>query len=182
MIRSKIALATATLVTLLAAGAAQAHEPKSFQALLSGANEVGVVGDADGFGTALLTIDYHTGQIDYEISFGNLSNVTAAHIHMAPAGSNGPVVVNFGAPAGTPGNGVLKGSVVDTDAFNITELTASNFYVNLHSSTNPGGAIRGQLTLAPVPEPETYALMLAGLSAVGFAVRRRRAVNSGNQR
>ena len=31
------------------------------------------------------------------------------------------------------------------------------------------------LTAAPVPEPETYALMLAGLGAVGFAARRRKA-------
>ncbi len=30
------------------------------------------------------------------------------------------------------------------------------------------------LTLAPVPEPETYALMLAGIGAVGFIARRRR--------
>jgi hypothetical protein len=31
-----------------------------------------------------------------------------------------------------------------------------------------------ELFLAPIPEPETYALMLAGLGAVGFMARRRR--------
>ncbi|MCR5864188.1 FxDxF family PEP-CTERM protein [Aquincola sp. J276] len=36
------------------------------------------------------------------------------------------------------------------------------------------GNLQGSLVLAPVPEPETYALMLAGLAAVGFAARRRR--------
>ena len=30
------------------------------------------------------------------------------------------------------------------------------------------------LSVTPVPEPETYALMLAGLGAVGFIARRRR--------
>ena len=34
--------------------------------------------------------------------------------------------------------------------------------------------VQGHVTAAPVPEPETYALMLAGLGLVGFAARRRR--------
>lgn len=45
------------------------------------------------------------------------------------------------------------------------------------SFTGPTGGygnLQGSLVLAPVPEPETYALMLAGLAAVGFAARRRR--------
>jgi len=36
----------------------------------------------------------------------------------------------------------------------------------------------GNPGIAPVPEPETYAMMLAGLAAVGFALRRRRVDNS----
>ena len=32
------------------------------------------------------------------------------------------------------------------------------------------------LNVAPVPEPETYALLLAGLGAVGFISRRRRSM------
>ena len=32
-----------------------------------------------------------------------------------------------------------------------------------------------EISPAPVPEPETYALMLAGLGLVGFAARRRKA-------
>ena len=32
----------------------------------------------------------------------------------------------------------------------------------------------GELSLTPVPEPETYALMLGGLAAVGFMARRRK--------
>ena len=41
---------------------------------------------------------------------------------------------------------------------------------------NTDGAVGfDNLTLAPVPEPGTYALMLAGLGAVGFIARRRTA-------
>jgi hypothetical protein len=47
-------------------------------------------------------------------------------------------------------------------------------YVNVHTAAFAGGEIRGQFTeVTPVPEPETYALMLAGLGLVGWAARRR---------
>ena len=39
-----------------------------------------------------------------------------------------------------------------------------------------GGGTINFAPLTPVPEPETYALMLAGLGAVGFVARRRRSV------
>jgi hypothetical protein len=61
----------------------------------------------------------------------------------------------------------------DADAALISAITAGNFYVNLHTSEFASGALRGQL--APIPEPETYALMLAGLGVVGWSARRRRA-------
>lgn len=40
--------------------------------------------------------------------------------------------------------------------------------------TGPGANFNGQLVLTPVPEPETYALLLAGLGIVGFVASRRR--------
>jgi hypothetical protein len=43
----------------------------------------------------------------------------------------------------------------------------------MHTQFVPGGEIRGFLQAAPVPEPETWAMMLAGLGVVGAAVRRR---------
>ncbi len=50
-------------------------------------------------------------------------------------------------------------------------------YVNIHTELNPSGEIRGQLIqVTAVPEPETYALMLAGLGLVGWVVSRRRKV------
>jgi hypothetical protein len=40
--------------------------------------------------------------------------------------------------------------------------------------TGAGANFNGQLVLTPVPEPETYALLLAGLGIVGFVASRRR--------
>lgn len=58
-------------------------------------------------------------------------------------------------------------------AFNalVAGLDAEKAYLNLHTSAYPGGEIRG--LLAPVPEPQTYALMLAGLGVMGWAARRK---------
>jgi PEP-CTERM motif-containing protein/CHRD domain-containing protein len=50
---------------------------------------------------------------------------------------------------------------------------AGEAYLNIHTTNFPGGEIRGYLTVAAVPEPETFALLLVGLGAVGWAVRRR---------
>ena len=54
-------------------------------------------------------------------------------------------------------------------------LTSGLGYVNVHTSTFTGGEVRGQLIqVTAVPEPETYALMLAGLGLVGWVASRRR--------
>lgn len=145
----------------------------TYTAFLYGANETGP-GDADGFGVATVLIDNTALTVSWAILANGIDlPLTGAHIHSAPAGVNGPVIVDF--------NASLTGSqMADPDLASITPVTAANFYVNLHNAVYPAGAIRGQLqyvgTALPVPEPETYALMIGGLGVVGFmAARRRRA-------
>lgn len=66
---------------------------------------------------------------------------TAAHIHEAAIGKNGPVII----PLTKNGNtyAVPAGAKL-TDA-QLTSFKAGNLYVNVHTAANPGGEIRGQL-------------------------------------
>lgn len=125
-----------------------------------------------GTGSGTLTFDDVTNQLNWNISFsGLIGTQTAAHFHgPASAGFNGPIQI--GLSLGSP----LVGSAVLTSTQE-TQLLGEQWYLNIHSSTNPAGEIRGQLLLAAVPEPETYAMMIAGLGLIGVAARRKRLIS-----
>ncbi|HTS53143.1 MAG TPA: CHRD domain-containing protein [Burkholderiales bacterium] len=67
---------------------------------------------------------------------------TMAHVHEAPAGKNGPVIL----PLSKSGDNTW--SVPAGAKFNDAQyksFKAGNLYINVHSAANPGGEIRGQL-------------------------------------
>ncbi len=69
----------------------------------------------------------------------DVSMPTAAHIHNAPTGVNGPVIFNFGDPT-SPFMGTASVSPAD-----VAEFVGRFYYVNIHSEAFPGGEIRGQM-------------------------------------
>ena len=108
---------------------------------LVGANEPGG-GDPDGVGTASVRVNVGQGEICYEIAVSGLDPVVAAHIHSAPAGINGPVVVPLDAPVDGTSSGC---AAVDESLAKAILKAPQVFYVNVHTTVFPGGAIRGQL-------------------------------------
>jgi hypothetical protein len=118
---------------------------------ISGANEVPPNASA-GTGTLTGTYDANTNMIMLNATYSNLSaGLSAAHLHQAPAGSNGGVIVNL-----SPSTGATSGTILGTFPVpnaNESALIAGDFYINLHTSAFPGGEIRGQLTLSVI---QTY--------------------------
>jgi hypothetical protein len=119
----------------MAAGAAA----QSYTAGLTGANEAPNPGDPDGTGTALITIDGTN--VHYQIVTRNIATPSAAHIHRGAPGLGGPVVIGFDV------NSLTNGTISGASQAIINEIVANpgNFYVNVHTSAFPGGAVRGPL-------------------------------------
>ena len=53
-------------------------------------------------------------------------------------------------------------------------LSAGVYSLTISGNAGNGASYGGNVVLTPIPEPETYALMLAGLGVVGFVAARRR--------
>ena len=156
------------LVGLLAAFAsgsalAQSAEFATFTAPLSPSSEnppisgVGASGDAvvlvhmtrDSSGALTQAV------VDFHITFSTEAdiNIFAMHIHRGARGVNGPVVIDSGFGTAidfTEGTYQLfrQNIVTSTDGLEVVEALLANpagFYVNMHSSVNRGGVVRGQL-------------------------------------
>jgi hypothetical protein len=117
---------------------------RPLKADLAGANEVPGPGDPDGTGRARLRLNQGKERVCYRIEVSAIDAATAAHIHRGPAGVAGPVVVTLGTP---DASGIAEGCVtVDRELVKTIRKNASGYYVNVHNSVYPDGAVRGQLT------------------------------------
>ena len=159
---------------LLGPGYADAQQ---FHATLSGLNEVGGSGGGEtgpilsaGTGTLQLTLDQQAGTLNYQLNYGGTfsSTVGQSHIHFAPPGVAGGIVVflctNLGnGPTGTPAcppapgsvSGTLTAANVVADAGQnipamdfaalVTAITTGHAYANIHTANFLAGEIRGQV-------------------------------------
>lgn len=141
LVLSVMGVAILSLVLILAVSVAFAGNGGAPRVTtLSGAEEVGG-GDADGSGFASIRLNVGQERVCWEISYEDIAEPHAAHIHRAPAGSNGGVVVPLFIPS-------IASGCVSADGALIQEIIdyPDRFYVNVHNADFPGGAIRGQLS------------------------------------
>jgi len=129
------------------AGAASSVN-KKYDVILNGTSEVPPA-DLDGTGQGQVKIKGKTGEVC--IKFKKIQGIgpaIAAHIHQAPVGVDGPIVVVAPTPAqaGKKYQKSGKGCSFPDPAL-VTQLqnNPSDFYLNVHTAEFPGGAIRGQL-------------------------------------
>ena len=147
-----LVLVIAGLTTASVAGAATST---TFVAVLSP-----VAGCGNGRGVAIVTVT-EEGTVKYRLVVANLENVTAAHIHQGSTtgGVGLPGAVAFLYQAASPVDVhdrvvLASGTITDADLIGITledltrELLAgTSFYVNVHTTECPTGALAGDLLL-----------------------------------
>jgi len=169
-------LAFVVLLALLAVAAQQpesASARRTFRARLTGYEEVPSV-SSPGWGSFRARLTNGGTTLDYELTYDDLQNVMAAHIHFAQKGVNGGVsaflcgggdkpacpmeggavtgTIDAADVAGPAGQGIAPGELSEL----VAAMRAGVTYVNVHTSDGvdppntgpgdfPGGEIRGQV-------------------------------------
>lgn len=164
MAKARLLFMVLVLVILLAvAGPAAADSARNFRAHLSSDQEVAAVPVVSlAQGQAVFQLSEDGTEIQYQLIASNIENVQMAHIHMGPAGENGPVVVwlypDAPPPQLIPGrfDGILaEGTFTASNLVGplaghplsdlLSILESGGAYVNVHTSQYTGGEIRGQV-------------------------------------
>lgn len=126
----------------LAAGVQAAGRP--FSTTMTGAQEVPGPADPDGSGTANIWLNQGLGEVCFSLEVSGIEPATAAHIHQAPVGVAGPIVVPLTPPTDGSSSGCIEG--VDQALIKDIRQNPSEYYVNVHNAEFPAGALRGQLS------------------------------------
>ena len=137
------------LLSGLILGSSAVAQGRPLSTTLTGAEEAPGPGDPDASGFASLTLNEGQGEVCFDLSWQDIDGtVTASHIHEAPPGSPGPIVVPLFVDQMYEGTGTASGCVsgVDRGLIKAIRQDPAAFYVNIHSTAFPAGAIRGQLS------------------------------------
>lgn len=145
------------------AGCSKSSAPSSmkFTATLSGGEEVPPV-TTQATGEAVFLLSSSGKELNYKLTVQNLDSVTMAHLHMAPKGQNGDIVVWLypNAPPPKPIDHVVSGTLAEgsIDASRlmgplqgkqvsdlVEKIKAGEIYVNVHTRQHPEGELRGQV-------------------------------------
>jgi hypothetical protein len=160
--------ALAASATLLHGASASAQTAVVMRATLSGGEETPTAILTGAVGTVEIGVDTVNQELAVTLHVFNLpTGSTASHIHIGPKVVSAPVVVDFPIGTGRTGDFTLNFRVHDGIAFHprpeigintfadaLQAIAGGNAYVNVHTSANPGGEIRGQLSVADPNTPQ----------------------------
>lgn len=105
--------------------------------------EPGTIEAPDATGSGMVSIDRNHKNVSlHVVTDGLTGDLAASHIHEAPIGANGNVIVDLTA---LYSNGTLFLDGADTDTALINRIWSGNTYINVHTAAHPGGEIRGQI-------------------------------------
>lgn len=131
-------------------GQLSAGAPVRLAGSMSGSREAPGPGDDDGRGAFLVTLDDTRTRLSFDVLVENIgTDYSGAHIHAGAAGVPGNVVVGLMSSSVPFVDGRLRGTVTIAPELG-ADLVANpgNYYVNVHTTQFPGGAVRGQLAPA----------------------------------
>ena len=138
-----IAAASATVVLSGCGSMMQSSNMVALTTQLRGTNEVPPI-TASGTGSVDAAFNKDTMQLRWKVTYSGLTGAaTAGHFHgPAPVGSNAGVALGWPNPVASG----MDGSATLTAA-QAADLLAGRWYANIHTAANPGGELRGQMTV-----------------------------------
>lgn len=123
----------------------------TFAGEMRGANEAPTPTTSNAVGAYFITVDVFNKTLTWDVQ-SNVANPTLAHIHPGAAGTANSPLITFASGASAFTNGRTSGttSIASLSDTQLNDLITNpqNYYVNVHSSANPGGEIRGQMAFA----------------------------------
>lgn len=117
-------------------------------AQMSGSQEVPPV-TTTASGIAAVTVNTNTNRATIHLNSTGVNDATAAHIHTAAAGSNGPVLITLTKDAVNMGHWSAEEQAIT--AADLTAFNSGNWYANIHTPANGSGEIRGQIAATTSP-------------------------------
>lgn len=127
------------------------------------------------YGAIYQTFDTVAGQeylVSFALGFSTANSSAAADPGLFVVAKNGSSIVGDFDPAWQGYTSITPGWSTQTYSFTAGSGTSSLFFAGGYGAGHYVGL--DNVTVTAVPEPETYAMMLAGLGALGFMARRRR--------
>ncbi len=196
-VRNVLGAALLLAVGTITSASAQTVESIPFRVNMSPRNEVPAIDNPaiSGFGTVWVHVvrdaagKITSGTVDFSVryQFPDAITITGLHIHKGDAGTNGGVLIDTRINAtntvvdATGKGGIDRQVDVPAGSTNVAVIedlikSPSSYYINMHTTVNPGGVIRAQLIRAErrvfgvlmTPENEVPAVQNSNARGIGF--------------